>query len=320
MNLNRSVPIERRLGPCRVQRCNTYSKNIGWVHQTNKNSCNGLSRGKVQSRTRAEPKNGQDNDRPEIAVVLRDRIKDGLEKVPRAPWGVDTVLTVMLVWVVCFWVSAYNVVPQALVFVKQHVFGRALSLSESLALRHLLLDGSQIVCIGILLNRALKQYSPRSLGLFRVQVSSKRAWIAIAMGLVLFPCVDYLHRFIVSLTTHTPLGADGISSAHAKMFGDHGSLARVLWFLVLGVVAPVWEEVIFRGFLLPSLAELFSPIVGICLTALVFSLVHFTTEGFLPLMILGIIFGASYCATANLFPAIMLHSLWNVCLLVQVLS
>ena len=174
--------------------------------------------------------------------------------------------------------------------------------------------------MGILLNRALKQYSPRSLGLFQVQVSSKRAWIAIAIGLVLFPCVDYLHRFIVSMTTHTPLGADSISAAHAKMFGDHGSLARVLWFLVLGVVAPVWEEVIFRGFLLPSLAQLFSPIVGICLTSLVFSLVHFTTEGFLPLMILGIIFGASYCATANLFPAIMLHSLWNICLLVQVLS
>ena len=276
----------------------------------------GFPRGKVQRRTRAEPT----NDRPEIAVVLLDRIKDGLEKVPRAPWGVDTVLTVMLVWIVCFWVSAYNVVPQAFGFVKQHVFGRALSLSESLALRHLLLDGSQIVCIGILLNRALKQYSPKSLGLFRVQVSSRKAWVAIAMGAVLFPCVEYLHRFIVSLTTHAPLGADGISSAHAKMFGDHGSLARVLWFLVLGVVAPVWEEFIFRGFLLPSLAQLFSPIVGICLSSLVFSLVHFTTEGFLPLMILGIIFGASYCATANLFPAIMLHSLWNVCLLVQVLS
>ena len=78
-------------------------------------------------------------------------------------------------------------------------------------------------------------------------------------------------------------------------------------FSSLGLAAPIWEEVMFRGFLLPSLARATSPAVGVVMTSLLFSLVHFTREGFLPLMVLGTIFGISYCVTRGLFAPILLH-------------
>jgi membrane protease YdiL (CAAX protease family) len=53
-------------------------------------------------------------------------------------------------------------------------------------------------------------------------------------------------------------------------------------------------------------------------TSLVFSLVHFTREGFLPLMLLGLVFGGVYVQTRNLLPSMLLHSLWNVLLLLQI--
>ena len=94
--------------------------------------------------------------------------------------------------------------------------------------------------------------------------------------------------------------------------------AHALWFGVLAVCAPVWEELMFRGFLLPSLFGRLPKWGAVLATALVFSMVHFTVEGFLPLLLLGVVFGAAYVHTRNLWPPILLHAAWNVILLAQI--
>lgn len=49
-----------------------------------------------------------------------------------------------------------------------------------------------------------------------------------------------------------------------------------------------------------------------------FGLVHFTAEGFLPLLLLGCLFGAAYVHSGrNMLPPVLLHSAWNVMLLWQ---
>ena len=58
---------------------------------------------------------------------------------------------------------------------------------------------------------------------------------------------------------------------------------------------------------------------AIAATSLIFGMVHFSREGLLPLLLLGCVFGAAYASTRNLLAPIALHSLWNVCLLVQLL-
>lgn len=75
----------------------------------------------------------------------------------------------------------------------------------------------------------------------------------------------------------------------------------------------------FRGFILPSLWKRMHPIAAVLVTSLLFASVHFTREGFLPLLLLGSLFGVAYLKTINLVPAIILHSLWNVGLLLHVL-
>lgn len=236
---------------------------------------------------------------------------------PMAPWGIDTILTVLILWVISFWICAYSLVPHMLSFLKGTILVGNLSYSGEAAVRHLLLDCSQIVSIYVLLSRSLREYRPRLKEFFAVSFTSTKAWTMIGLGFLAFPAIDSLHRTMVTLMSRREL--QGVSSG-AKMFEGDGFWVKFLWFFVLGVVAPIWEEVMFRGFLLPSLSRTLSPAKGIFLTSLLFSLVHFTTEGFLPLMILGAIFGFSYCATSNLFPAVMLHGLWNMCLLAQVLT
>ena len=94
---------------------------------------------------------------------------------------------------------------------------------------------------------------------------------------------------------------------------------RATWFLVLAVCAPLWEEIMFRGFLLPSLAKYLAPGWAVAASSLVFATVHFTKEGFVPLLLLGCVFGTAYLKTMNLLPAVALHSLWNIALLTQIL-
>lgn len=234
-----------------------------------------------------------------------------------APWGIDTILTVLILWVICFWISAYSIVPRMLSFLKGTLLVGNLSYSGEAALRHLLLDCSQILSIYILLSRSLREYRPRLKEYFAISLKSAKSWIVIGLGFLAFPAIDSLHRWMVTLMSRKDMY--GLSYG-AKMFDGDGFWVKFLWFFVLGVVAPIWEEVMFRGFLLPSLSRTLSPTKGIFLTSLLFSLVHFTKEGFLPLMILGAIFGFSYCVTRNLFPAVMLHGLWNMCLLAQVMT
>ena len=45
---------------------------------------------------------------------------------------------------------------------------------------------------------------------------------------------------------------------------------QALWFGVLAVCAPVWEEVMFRGFLLPSLARYLPAWAAVGATCLIF--------------------------------------------------
>ena len=94
---------------------------------------------------------------------------------------------------------------------------------------------------------------------------------------------------------------------------------QALWFGVLALCAPLWEELMFRGFLLPSLARCLPRWAALGATSLLFALVHFSREGLLPLLLLGCVFGGAYAATRNLLAPVALHSLWNVWLLVQLL-
>lgn len=267
---------------------------------------------------------GAASDRFKFSNLLVDMVRAFDATAPKAPWKLDTVFTVMIMWIVSFWIAAYNVVPSVLAWIKSAVLapqGVTLSYSAEAALRHLLLDTSQMVLIAVLLQRALRSYAYREFFAIRPKHKSAKknalSWIAIGFGVAAFPAVDWLHKTMVTLFSG---GGQFVRAAtDASMFDGDGVYTKLLWFVVLGVAAPVWEEAMFRGFLLPSLARVTSPAMAVLVTSLLFSLVHFTREGFLPLMILGTIFGISYCVTRGLFTPIVLHGLWNVCLLAQVM-
>ena len=89
------------------------------------------------------------------------------------------------------------------------------------------------------------------------------------------------------------------------------TVALAIFFFTASLAAPVFEETIFRGFLLPSLTR-YLPVWGaIVLSSLIFATAHLSLSEVLPLTVLGIVLGVVYTRSRNLLASVVLHSLWN---------
>ena len=83
------------------------------------------------------------------------------------------------------------------------------------------------------------------------------------------------------------------------------------FLLTAAVAAPIFEEIVFRGFLLPSLTRYVSVSSAIGLSALIFACAHLSLSEVLPLTTLGIVLGVVYTRSRSLFAVMLVHALWN---------
>jgi uncharacterized protein len=89
------------------------------------------------------------------------------------------------------------------------------------------------------------------------------------------------------------------------------SVALGLFFVTAAIAAPFFEEILFRGFLLPSLTRYVPVWAAILISSLLFAAAHLSLSEILPLTALGIVLGVVYTRSRNLFAPMLLHSLWN---------
>jgi membrane protease YdiL (CAAX protease family) len=88
--------------------------------------------------------------------------------------------------------------------------------------------------------------------------------------------------------------------------------ARIWLAFVATLVSPVVEECVFRGALLPAVAQGGSAWRGLLLTSLLFAAIHLNAVAFLPLLVLSLACGLGYMATGNLLTPIVMHGLFNL--------
>ena len=82
--------------------------------------------------------------------------------------------------------------------------------------------------------------------------------------------------------------------------------------IVIAALAAVGEEGLFRGVLQPLFIRWTrNPVLGIIVTALIFSAVHMQFYGFVPRFLLGALFGVLAYRSGSLWPAIWAHFLNN---------
>lgn len=84
-----------------------------------------------------------------------------------------------------------------------------------------------------------------------------------------------------------------------------------IFFFTAAILAPFFEELIFRGFLLPSLTRYVPVWLAIVASSLLFAIAHLNLSEVLPLFVLGCVLGTVYTRSRNLAASMLLHSLWN---------
>lgn len=95
-------------------------------------------------------------------------------------------------------------------------------------------------------------------------------------------------------------------------FLEAKELGQMLPFLLYAVViAPIWEEVFFRGTLFPWLAGRLPVHQAAWLSSLAFGAVHLHGPTLIPLTVLGALLAGIYRTSGSLIPAILVHALFN---------
>ena len=216
------------------------------------------------------------------------------------------VMQVMLLWVVAFWFIGSWMVPFA-----AHLAGvnRESLTFRGQALFSLVTDVTEGLAGIMILHRCLSRFRPLPPDWFKF--SLKGTWqIDVVLGCLMFPLVNRLSQFNLNLSPLLPTTPVTISSVEQSILA-RDPVAMVLYAIVVSVCAPVWEDIVFRGFLLPSLTKYMPVWCAILVSAVVFALAHFNVQRMLPLVFLGVVMGAIFARSRNLLPSMLLHSLWN---------
>jgi membrane protease YdiL (CAAX protease family) len=84
-----------------------------------------------------------------------------------------------------------------------------------------------------------------------------------------------------------------------------------LGWLSAGFIAPYFEEVLYRAWLMPLLMRFLPSRVAMPLHAIIFGGVHQAVSTLLSLSLLGGVWGKLYVASGNLIVPVLVHAMWN---------
>ncbi len=85
------------------------------------------------------------------------------------------------------------------------------------------------------------------------------------------------------------------------------------WLLLIGgtVVAPIVEEIFFRGFVFAGLRPRYGWQRAAIISSVLFALIHLIPTAIIPILLLGYIFAYLYHRSNSIWPAILMHSATN---------
>ncbi|VVE56752.1 CPBP family intramembrane glutamic endopeptidase [Pandoraea sputorum] len=141
---------------------------------------------------------------------------------------------------------------------------------------------------------------PATLGLFSVPV------VLLVPGLLLF--INVIEAGVVQMF---PMGGTLSNPAEAYRQAGLGAI-----FLVC-IIAPVVEEMLFRGIILRGFLKQYPPGTAIAHSAAVFGLAHLNVYQFVAALVIGLILGKMYERTRSILPGILLHMVYNTAVVVS---
>jgi uncharacterized protein len=155
--------------------------------------------------------------------------------------------------------------------------------------------------VPVVLILAWRRVHPKHLGF------AKFDWNTLGLGcglLIAGYIVILLHNMILIL-----LGVDTQGEAILKAFAE---LDSPVWLFIVGIiVAPIVEELFFRGFLFQGFRQRYGWVGAMLLSSVIFAAAHLDLASLIPTFILGGVLAYVYHRSNSVWPGIILHFLVN---------
>ncbi|XP_012465232.1 uncharacterized protein LOC105784023 isoform X2 [Gossypium raimondii] len=174
------------------------------------------------------------------------------------------------------------------------------------ALSLLVIDILELLATLFLLKSTIKPNN-RLLDIFKVNPVERNWLLASALGFG----VLILLVFLTSIVVDGLYGIKDVNNLILKEMLVRSDISKGACITVYCIITPILEEMVYRGFMLASLASTMNWKQAVVISAAIFSAAHLSGENFLQLFVIGCILGCSYCGTGNLSSSILIHSLYN---------
>ena len=126
--------------------------------------------------------------------------------------------------------------------------------------------------------------------------------------------VDYIASALLKVNTTTD------TQEVIRIFENSSTVAqRVPIILLAVVIAPVAEELAFRGYLYAVIKRYLGAIPALVLSGILFALIHLNLPSFFPLLVLASVFALAYELSGSLLVPMTMHALFNAFSLILVL-
>lgn len=152
--------------------------------------------------------------------------------------------------------------------------------------------------IGHTIKRKKKEMEPHGLSLEMNQTSPTYFLLAIIGTVALTFLIDPLEQFFP------------IADKYQEFMSDLLSL-KIYSFILIVLLIPILQEVLFRGIILKSFLSNYRPLKAILLSSLFFGLFHFNLAQLVTGFISGVFIGYFFWQTKSLGLCVIIHSLYN---------
>ncbi len=191
--------------------------------------------------------------------------------------------------------------------------GRAFGDSDSSVPRALLLALQYIVVAGVTLGVIYLRVRQRSSHPLRtLGVRARRVWQLIAVGIAGYSVFLTAMVAVAAIIGALFGGSIRLAQTAEEIVGGAQSPGEIaIYFVLVCVLAPIAEEIIFRGYVYGGLRRFLSSRQAIILGAALFAGVHLNSDAFLVIALIGALLCFLYERTRSLLPGMIAHGLHN---------
>ena len=240
-------------------------------------------------------------------------------------WGGKETAGIMLAWLLSFLLTGLSVGP---LFIKSLGAASPADLTAADKSTYLLVNQVVETLVGLaIVYGGVSKFKPLPDDLLKTSSSNPFAlrdgWLTWAvLGILASPAVIGAAASLTAALAGgaTPTGRGTADAVAGLLDVDPATVASL--FIVTAILAPILEETVFRGFLLPSLTKWMPVPAAVVVSAVAFAAAHLSAKDFPQLLAFGLLLGFSYARTRNLLTTMVMHGAWNgsVLLLLAALS